>query len=253
MEIEVMKHSNLYKELETIPHNFFDFFHQVCGKKDFSETVALIFDIVTFCNAKKFMENFWTIEILDFYCFDTNDDLVRMVNSIEYEKGTNFLGKLDLKYKNLALFKNIVNYASPELEELNNSLQIIRLKKYSIYSKMNIHIITYWIAIDNNVSNMHCIFDRNLSSSDNSICIENLNYKSIFMNTIFYNIYFHYSAKNGEEYGEKIFADIVTIYNNVCNADYSISIEILRQPMPRMPRTISRPRGKKHQKMDFDE
>src|SRR3990167_7236112 len=129
MEIELKKRSNLYKALEEkITINFFDHFKQICDEedKDYDETLILIFNIVILFDIEKFVKNFWTIRIIDFYCFDTNKTLVKFVNLAERESRDWSLDRLP--YANVELFKDIMNYASPKVQSLNDKMKLVRIK-----------------------------------------------------------------------------------------------------------------------------
>ena len=215
MELELMKRSNLYKEMkegveleieEEIVSNFFNFFRQICvdEEKDFDETVALIIDIVILLDVDKFLENFWTIRIIDFYCFDTNDTLARLLNLFEEQSS---LEKLDFNYINLALFQRILYY--PSSHELSDKMKTICIKhRKSTGNIMYMDIVKYWVIVDDKLS----VMTFWVNDEQSIIVIDDKEYNS-YINIVLYEIYTDYALKYGKEYAEKIFTDIVTIAN----------------------------------------
>ena len=224
MELELMKRSNLYKEMKEgidietekeIASNFFNFFRQVCvdEEKDFDETISLVSNIVILLEVDKFLENFWTIKIIDFYCFDTNDTLVRMVNLVkEFD-----LEDLDFGYNELALFQKIFYYVSPKLKELNNDLQHICFK----------HIVEVGSIDDTYSANYHVIvhnkpiiigFSEKEREEDakfyyilcNSVC-----YGSIFIDNCFLFLYDDYLNKD-----LYLINDIIKIFEYINREDF---------------------------------
>ena len=222
MELELMKRSNLYKEMkegveleieEEIVSNFFNFFRQICvdEEKDFDETVALIIDIVILLDVDKFLENFWTIRIIDFYCFDTNDTLVRIVNLVEREKGSN-LKNLDFKYNELALFQKILYYASPQFRELNETLRFVHVKYIEKASVVGAITETCQVVFDGKLvyinfilgEHTQVIFDYKIYRDEHASTLEGA----------LYTLYEDYISKKDEAFAEKLFRDIANIYNH---------------------------------------
>src|SRR3990167_2302687 len=233
MELELMKRSNLYKEMKEgidietekeIASNFFNFFRQVCvdEEKDFDETISLVSNIVILLEVDKFLENFWTIKIVDFYCFDTNDTLVRMVNLAEREERT-YLEHLDKTYTELALFQKILYYTSPSFRPLNDELKLIHIKWQDILGRSDILIRKYYTVVDDNLMSIQFEYNEGY----NRVEINSIQYCDNYCDTIcgaLYAVYEEYILEKDETFAENFFRDLAIIYNY--NAYINIPIVI---------------------------